>query len=117
MILKKIFSFFIVFAFLYCVIFNHSACKKKEETAIVVTVYYTGGGVINGAKVRIHCDTALNKGCIIDRTQFTNKFGQTSFNFDQPAVLFVVATKDTLSGKGYADIIENKIVELKVYLQ
>ena len=74
------------------------------------------GDDVPGATVRVHCDTVKNSGCVVDNKQTTDESGQTIHYFDYEALLTIEAEKDSLYGRGIADLIrgENLIVKVVV---
>ncbi len=101
--------------------FLNNSCKKTSPANAIILVIDSTGMVVPGATVVMRNDSVQHPTtgaqAIIYQEKITDLSGRASFSFKWEAVLFVTATKGTLSKRDYIRLEQSKTVEKTLMLE
>lgn len=90
--MKKLATYgFVVIGIVSFLALNFSSCVNKDPTVGNIRVLDTLGIPVEGADVLLYCTEAL---CILEDSGITDVQGKTSHEFDLPAVLKILVSKE-----------------------
>jgi len=108
----------VVFGLVLAAIWGLSACKRDDPTELFVRVVDKIDKQVEGATVRVYC---TEPNCIVEDIQTTDDKGFSVHTFELEAVLAIEVTKvivlDTLTGKGFADLVKNESITVKIKIE
>jgi hypothetical protein len=95
------------------------SCKKDSECSAIITVTDENSNAISGATVRLYYTETNSSGVVgnIDETKTTGGNGEAKFTFDLEAILFIEASKDTLTGTGIIKLVPGETAEETVVIK
>lgn len=95
------------------------SCKKDKECIARITITDDQSNTISGATVRLYYTDTSSTGTVgnIDETKLTDANGEAEFTFELEAILFIEASKDTLSGTGIVRLTPGEMVEETVVIK
>lgn len=104
---------------LVCVALVLSSCKKDKECTALVTITDEQSNKIAGATVRLFYTDTNSSGAAgkIDETKITDANGRAEFTFDLEAILFIEASKDSMSGSGIIRLMPGETAEETVVIK
>lgn len=87
------------------------ACRPPAKPKCIVRVIDLNGTVVPGAAVNL---TAPVANSVVSATGETGASGTVEFEFENPVIMNVIATKDGMSGTGLAKMEEDEVTNVEV---
>ena len=107
-------------------VLSGTGCNKEEPTKVIITVKDADGNLIPAAVVKLYANPAYPLGdpTRLNKETSTNSSGRAEFDYSDFyeqgqsgfAVLDILSTKDTLTGRGIIKILEEETNEETVFL-
>jgi hypothetical protein len=103
-----------------------TGCNPEKPTKVIITVKYANGNTVPGAYVKLYANPAYPLGdpTRLNKEASTNGSGRAEFDYSDFyvqgqsgfAVLDILSTKDTLTGRGIIKVLEEETNEETVFL-
>ena len=95
------------------------SCKKDKKCTALITITNDQSNTVAGATVRLYYTDTNSTGSSgnVDQTNITDANGQAEFTFDLEAILYIEASKDTLSGTGIVRLTAGETSEETVLIK